>query len=279
MEAYGTGYIPSPIDKRDFIMEGFLPLILLSPEIDYSTPEIKMRSQGTQNTCVGFAFSFMKEYQELKEHKRYIQFSPLYLYRKCKEVDGIPEDGTHPRIAAKILLKTGICEESFLPYNTIGDETSPKSDADKNALKYRIKAFAQLTNIQSMKRSLAINGPFVAGLPISMNDWLIKVSKTGRIPMPDNIESLQLGHAICVIGYDDNTQVFKFQNSWGEHWGDKGFGYLPYKYMELYCKEAYGVTDLITEPEGLIEQKEEILLERGEKFVVSRDEAKLYGIQ
>src|SRR4051794_19382827 len=98
METYGTGYIPSPIDKRDLIMGGFLPLVLLTPEIDYSTDKVvKVRFQGTKDTCVGFAFAAMKEYQELKEHKRYIPLSPLYLYQKCKEVDNIRDDGTHPR--------------------------------------------------------------------------------------------------------------------------------------------------------------------------------------
>jgi C1A family cysteine protease len=35
---------------------------------------------------------------------------------------------------------------------------------------------------------------------------------------------------MCIIGYDDNRQLFIFQNSWGTKWGDKGFCYIPYKY-------------------------------------------------
>ena len=278
MEKYGTGYIPSPIDKRDLIMGGFLPLILLTPEIDYSTNKVKVRFQGTKDTCVGFAFAAMKEYQELKEHNQYIQLSPLYLYQKCKEVDNIPGGGTHPRVAAKILYKEGICEERYLPYET-EEGILPKPGAGENALQYRIQAYAQLTNVQAMKRSLSVNGPFVAGLPIAMIDWLVTASKDGMVPMPQNKESLKNGHAICIVGYDNDKQVFKFQNPWGPKWGDGGFGYLPYDYMEKYSKEAYGATDLITDPEALVKQKETVLLERGEEFVVSRDEAHLYGIQ
>jgi C1A family cysteine protease len=45
----------------------------------------------------------------------------------------------------------------------------------------------------------------------------------GIIPIPDG--SLARGsHAICVVGYDDNSSWFKFKNSWGEEWGDKGYG-------------------------------------------------------
>ncbi|MEI1420937.1 C1 family peptidase [Bacillus cabrialesii] len=278
METYGTGYIPSPIDKRDLIMEGFLPLVLLTPEIDYSTNKVEVRFQGTKDTCVGFAFAAMKEYQELKEHKRYIQFSPLYLYQKCKEVDNIPDEGTHPRVAVKILHKEGICEESYHPYKT-EEGIPPLPGAEENALQYRIHAYAQLTNVQAMKRSLSVNGPFVAGLPYVMTDWLVTASIDGMIPMPQNESKLRTGHAICIVGYDDDKQVFKFQNSWGPKWGDGGFGYLPYDYMEKYCKEAYGATDLVHNPEALVKQKEAVLLERGEEFVVSRDEADRYGIQ
>ncbi|PRS59929.1 C1 family peptidase [Bacillus pumilus] len=278
METYGTGYIPSPIDKRDLIMEGFLPLVFLKPEIDYSSKLVTVINQGTNNTCVGCAFATMKEYQELKEHDRYIKLSPLYLYRKCKEVDNISDEGTHPRIAANILYKMGICEESYLLYES-EDGIQPKPGAEENALQYRIKAYAQLTNVQAMKRSLSVNGPFVAGLPISITEWLVNIKKDGMIPMPQNEDSLNFGHAICIVGYDDDKQVFKFQNSWGDNWGDRGFGYLPYDYMDKYGKEAYGATDLVTDPEALVKQKEAVLLERGEEFVVSRDQAHLYGIQ
>ncbi|CAM3594663.1 hypothetical protein GCM10009865_38520 [Aeromicrobium ponti] len=278
MDTFGTGYVPGPIDKRDIIMEGILPLVLLPAKIDYSTIEVPVRSQGTKDACVGFAFAVMKEYQELKEHGRYIQFSPLYLYQKCKEVDNIPAGGTHPRIAAKILQKTGICEESYHPYKT-EEGIPPLPGAEENAIQYRIKAYAQLTNVQAMKRSLSVNGPFVAGLPIAMTDWLINASKDGFIPMPKNKEYLKSGHAVCIVGYNNDEQVFKFQNSWGPKWGDGGFGYLPYAYMEDYGKEAYGATDLITNLEVLVKQKEVVLIERGEEFVVSRDEAERYGIK
>ena len=68
--------------------------------------------------------------------------------------------------------------------------------------------------------------------------------------MPGN-SSLRGGHAICVVGYDDDTQLFKFKNSWSNSWGDNGYGYLPYEFMgmvdnhnQLIC-EAWSATDLI----------------------------------
>jgi C1A family cysteine protease len=39
------------------------------------------------------------------------------------------------------------------------------------------------------------------------------------------------GHALLVVGYDDATQCFTVRNSWGDSWGDKGYCYIPYKYL------------------------------------------------
>lgn len=46
------------------------------------------------------------------------------------------------------------------------------------------------------------------------------------------------GHAVVVIGYDDNKQLFKVQNSWGQNFGDGGYFYIPYSNVGVF-KELY----------------------------------------
>ena len=36
------------------------------------------------------------------------------------------------------------------------------------------------------------------------------------------------GHAVPIVGYDDNRKAFLCQNSWSLDWGNKGFFYMPY---------------------------------------------------
>ena len=57
------------------------------------------------------------------------------------------------------------------------------------------------------------------------------VAKTGIVPLPTTQEKVLGGHAIVAVGYDDQTQRFKFRNSWGTGWGDQGYGYVPYAYL------------------------------------------------
>jgi len=35
-------------------------------------------------------------------------------------------------------------------------------------------------------------------------------------------------HFVTLVGYDDQTQRLKFVNSWGDRWGENGFGYVDY---------------------------------------------------
>lgn len=58
------------------------------------------------------------------------------------------------------------------------------------------------------------------------------------IPLPTSLDSLQGGHAVMAVGYDDNHIVpgssrgsLIIRNSWGPSWGENGYGYLPYEYL------------------------------------------------
>jgi C1A family cysteine protease len=99
------------------------------------------------------------------------------------------------------------------------------------------------TNLIAMlKKSLSQNLPIIFGF--TCFESLYQNQNTGEIPFPSTTEQIIGGHAVCLAGYNDDktilnsqsgemtTGAFLFKNSWGTGWGDKGYGWIPYKYFE-----------------------------------------------
>lgn len=72
---------------------------------------------------------------------------------------------------------------------------------------------------------------------------LVKMVKEALICYgPFSATSIGWGHAVVIIGYDDNTQSWIIRNSWGINWGDEGYGSVPYyghEYSDLIMYSFY----------------------------------------
>ena len=255
LDEFGFGAVPSPPDERDILFSAIIrefptELNLATIPEKYESPHVTpVKNQGREGTCVGFACAVgMKEAQESKEENKYVELSPRYLYQKCKEIDNYPGEGTYIKTAMQVLQETGVCEWQYWPYvaNSIN---TPLPNADSNAADNKISSYARLDSLDAMKNSLFNNGPFVMGVPVYDN-WS-EANTNGIIPLPGNSKKGDY-HAICIVGYDDSNQKMKFKNSWilksGELWGDKGFGYLSYEYINRNLKpeiEAWCALDYV----------------------------------
>jgi C1A family cysteine protease len=93
--------------------------------------------------------------------------------------------------------------------------------------------------LDDLKSALAANGPVVAGISVFESAMAPQVAKTGEIPLPSPRSQIIGGHAIVIVGYDDQQKRVKFVNSWGASWGQGGIGFLPYEYLEKYMSDAW----------------------------------------
>ena len=82
-----------------------------------------------------------------------------------------------------------------------------------------------------MKTCLAQGYPFCVGIAIYSSFESPAVAQTGVVPMPSPKDQFLGGHAVDVVGYDDNKKVWIMRNSWGTNWGQKGYFTLPYSYL------------------------------------------------
>jgi len=239
---YKLGCKKDKKDNRDFLMRAYLPIIKIPSKIDYTSNMTPVRDQGNEGTCVAFStVAGMKEYQEQQDWKKYMELSPRFLYSECKKLDGAKEtEGTYIRFAMKVLKNIGTCRESFWPY-TPHQQNKPKNGAIKDAAKFKELTYARILDLDELRMSIAQKGPCVIGVNVYKG---MMETKTGKVPMPKVSEQVLGGHAICAMGYDDANKIIKFKNSWTTAWGDEGYGYLPYAYINKYMMDAWSSVDI-----------------------------------
>ena len=109
-------------------------------------------------------------------------------------------------------------------------------------MRFRILTYARILNLDELRMSLAIKGPCVIG--VSVFSGMMR-TRTGLVPMPGKKERSLGGHAICAVGYNDRRRHVKFKNSWSDKWGQNGYGFLPYVYINKYMMDAWSSVDIV----------------------------------
>ncbi len=66
-------------------------------------------------------------------------------------------------------------------------------------------------------------------------------AERGRLSEPEEWERFLGKHNVTINGFEDSGETLSFVNSYGEGWGDSGFGYMPRAYYEKFASEAWAL--------------------------------------
>lgn len=221
--------------KRDDRDRLFRPpsAIVLPPALDLTqTYTVPVVDQGQLGSCTGNGIAGALAYLQLQEKASLVYPSRLFIYYNERVIEGtVAQDaGANIRDGIKAVVSQGYCAETDWPYDISQFATQPSAQSYADATKDLVKTY-QAVNvaIPDLQMALASGFPVIVGFDVY--DSFMN-SMTGDIPMPSAGESVQGGHCVIVVGYDQATQKFKFQNSWGTSWGAYGgFGFLPFAYL------------------------------------------------
>lgn len=228
------GWIPDLPDKRDLSYGLLFPKIEKLPTtVDLRKYCTQVEDQGKLGSCTACALVGNLEFLKKKTIKKVIDFSELFLYfnerviTHTEKTDG----GASLRDGIKTLVKTGDCTEDLWPYVIKKFSVKPPTEAYENAQRYQITRYFRLHTLDEMKQTLSEGNPFVFGFAVYESFESKMVRKTGIVHLPTKDERMVGGHAVCAVGYDETKDYFIVRNSWGENWGDKGYFYMPFKYL------------------------------------------------
>jgi C1A family cysteine protease len=191
-------------------------------------------------SCVGQAVVGAFELMINKvQPEKFKDLSRLFVYYNARLIEGyVDEDvGVYVRDGIKAVHQWGVCTEERWPYliNKFADTPSVESYID--AKSRLIDSYSRINSIDDIKATLALEIPIVTGIQVFGN--FDRLRSNAVISLPNDDDEILGGHAITIVGYDNDRKYFICRNSFGEDWGDRGYFYMPYDYAERYAMDAW----------------------------------------
>ena len=264
-QEYSTGAILDPvsyeqIDAKPVLLSRNYTSIPRSASLkQYSpTPE----NQGVYGTCVGWSTAFaartISESIALnrtnREQNSSNVFSPIFVYKGSYSLKGINPTGKEGAVIADVLnfiKNEGAVKRLAIERTT--DFPLISLSVFTNSRRYPISGYVRLfsnprgvpgtVNERALpvKKSLAEKKPVIIGMNTPQSFFNAK-----DIWRPTESPNRAYGgHAMCVVGYDDNMHggSFEIQNSWGTGWGNNGYIWISYADFAAFTSEAYEVIE------------------------------------
>jgi len=222
--------------------------------------------QRNQGSCVGWAVAYaLKSFQEEQERAWGINtmghtFSPAYIYNQIKlpeppnddltpeEIARLPRGGcrsgsTFPD-ALDVLTRFGAAPMSEFNYDGGDCIRQPNAALRQRSQEYAIASWRRV-NVQDLTEVKShVAGSFPVLIGIEVDDAFQSLAQ-GQTYASFSGQSSG-GHALVIVGYDDQRGGFKVINSWGTTWGDGGFGWISYSAFRQIVREGYAIQDIVT---------------------------------
>ena len=180
------------------------------------------KSQGQFGTCVGWSAAYagmtiLESVQKNRTDKTTITnntFSPGFIYKQIKtSTDTYCQLGSSISDALDIMKTKGVCKYTDMNEANCPSYISPTILT--KASKYKIKDYAKIFGmfdskdfkVNAVKKSLSQNNPVIIG----MNTPKSFYKALGSWDPTESSSMTYGGHAMCVIGYDDNKYGGSFE--------------------------------------------------------------------
>jgi len=209
-----------------------------------------IENQGPLGSCSANATVGLVEYYERRQHGRFIDASSLFLYKATRDLlHWTGDTGAYLRSTIGALTLFGVPPEEHWPYNIASFDVEPPSFCYSFAENYKATSYYRLDSLGTSPATLLtrIKTNLAQGLPpvfgFTVYDSISQAATTGHVPYPAAGDRVIGGHAMLVVGYDNNLKITNttsgatstgaiiVRNSWGTTWGDHGYGALPYDYV------------------------------------------------
>jgi hypothetical protein len=214
--------------------------------------------QGKYGTCVAWSSAYyMRTIMEARTRGlrgkqatiNGVRLSPAYLYEKIKgHNDNDCQEGASIANALDVMKKTGNVPLSRVAYPQCGLNMS---GYDTEATPFRIEGYQTLFDIlqgPTSEKIMAIKSALAEGenavlIGMMLPPSFFQAGENWRAAPGETVEGTKNGHAMAIVGYDDekNGGSFLIANSWGPGWGKNGYTWANADDVIRFTPYAYQI--------------------------------------
>lgn len=239
----------------------FAPGVDLRPRI--AQLGLGIRDQGDRGTCSVFAMTFLLEYTQSRGMIGN-DLSEEYMNTAANIASGALVDGDYFDKLDAGVRKFGMVPEAalryqptFVPTATLPAELTNQGKAFNSPRARFIKPWDNRRGANAQELA-AVLASLDRGVPVAGGFWwpvktAWNVRNVGGVhvmdtpPLDDKMKRVKDGHSVVLVGYFRNATFpgggyVVFRNSWGPGWGDQGYGYMSFEYVQRFANDlvVYG---------------------------------------
>jgi C1A family cysteine protease len=249
------GWRPDPPDFRDYTHEtASVVQMLRSLKVRRrggSRPSIvrvdlreffpEPSDQGRLAASPAHACAALVEYFEQRSLGQDLRAARLFLHHNARRMAMTSQDSAvNLRATLKAVACCGLPPERFWPYDMAKVDTEPDAFLYSFSGRFSELQYVRLdarnargsAALDVVRSFLAVGFPVAFGVAVPTS-----ISLSAEIPYWPTFDSALGGQALLAVGYDDqwlssSRGALLVRNSWGPEWGEKGYGWLPYAFVE-----------------------------------------------